>query len=423
MADVFISYHEKSAGKLAAQIARTLESSGISCWYAKRDIPTGADFARTIPPQIDACKVFLLILNENAQTSKHIESELGLAFSRSNRGEEITIFPVEIGNFEKEAWIKYYLIHTQILKAPVLDAEHIQELARQVMRLLNRQLQPSAPLKTTPTPPTKIIECGKIIKCGECGDNVTFTLDANGVLIISGNGTMQDFEVDHKAKIHDTPWRNERKNISAVKILNGVTTIGRGAFDECAKLTNISISETVISIENFAFWGCAGLTSIHIPHSVISIGNEAFKHCTGLTSISIPDNVTSIGNFAFADCAGLTDIHIPKSVISIGDSAFRGCSKLTDIDISDSVTSIEYSTFRDCTRLISVSVPDKVTYIGKRAFENCAELVSIRIPDSVTYIGDFAFRDCGKLKSVSVPAKVKIEDDAFPFTANIERRT
>ena len=129
MADVFISYHESSAGGLAAQIADTLEASGISCWYAKRDIPTGGDFARTIPPQIDACKVFLLILNENAQRSKHIESELGLAFSRANRGGDITIFPVEIGDFEPESWIRYYLIHAQILKAPVLDAERLQELA------------------------------------------------------------------------------------------------------------------------------------------------------------------------------------------------------------------------------------------------------------------------------------------------------
>ena len=56
MADVFISYHAKSAGELAAQIAAALESAGISCWYAKRDIPPGGDFARYIPPKIDACK-------------------------------------------------------------------------------------------------------------------------------------------------------------------------------------------------------------------------------------------------------------------------------------------------------------------------------------------------------------------------------
>ena len=65
MADVFSSYHEKSAGEIAAKIADALESVGISCWYAKRDIPSGGDFARSIPTQIDACKVFLLILNDN----------------------------------------------------------------------------------------------------------------------------------------------------------------------------------------------------------------------------------------------------------------------------------------------------------------------------------------------------------------------
>ncbi len=203
MADVFISYHESSAGGLAAQIADTLEASGISCWYAKRDIPTGADFARAIPPQIDACKVFLLILNENAQRSKHIESELGLAFSRANRGGDITIFPIEIGDFDKEAWIKYYLIHAQILKASVLDAERLQEVARQVENLLNDA--PQSPL--TIPPPVKIIRQGK------CGENVIYTLYENGVLTISGKGAIRDFLVDVSEYTCDTPWWNERLSL------------------------------------------------------------------------------------------------------------------------------------------------------------------------------------------------------------------
>ena len=96
MADVFISYHEQSAGDIAAKIAVALEEAGISCWYAKRDLPAGGDFARDIPFQINACKVFLLILSEGVGQSRHIESEVGLASSRYNKGEDITIFPFRI---------------------------------------------------------------------------------------------------------------------------------------------------------------------------------------------------------------------------------------------------------------------------------------------------------------------------------------
>ncbi|MBQ9618727.1 MAG: toll/interleukin-1 receptor domain-containing protein, partial [Oscillibacter sp.] len=118
MAEVFISYHEASAGLLAEEIAGRLDKAGITSWCARRDMPPGADFARAIPAQINACKVFLLLLNENVYKSKHIESELGMAFSRWNHEEDIRILPVEIGNFTRRDWIWYYLIHTQSVKFP-----------------------------------------------------------------------------------------------------------------------------------------------------------------------------------------------------------------------------------------------------------------------------------------------------------------
>ena len=39
-----------------------------------------------------------------------------------------------------------------------------------------------------------------------------------------------------------------------------------------------------------------------MTYSVTSIGNYAFEDCTRLTSITIPNNVTSIGYSAFYDC-------------------------------------------------------------------------------------------------------------------------
>lgn len=70
MADVFISYHENSAGELAKQIADALDAAGISSWCARRDLPGGGNFAQDIPPQIGACRVFLLILNNNVYQSR-----------------------------------------------------------------------------------------------------------------------------------------------------------------------------------------------------------------------------------------------------------------------------------------------------------------------------------------------------------------
>ena len=465
VADVFISYHEKSAGELARQIATALEINGISCWYARRDIPPGGDFARYIPPQIEVCKVFLLILNENAQKSRHIESELGLAFSNLNRGGKITILPIQIEDFDMDSWLKYYLIHAQTIKMPALDAERLRELAQQVAKLLNRELTPQEVEPQPPTPSAKIIKRGKCGK-GAKRSEVTYILDENGVLKISGTGRMRDFKSLNVTR--DTLWRNKREMVSCVEIQNGVTYIGESAFDGCMKLGSVAVPNSVTSIGSWVFHDCQSLTSIVIPNSVISIGESAFSGCTGLTSsvipgsvvsigesafsgcaeltsviicdgvtciedwaffkcerltsVAIPDSVTSIGNYAFRRCANLTSVVIPDSVTSIGENAFHGCANLISIHIPENLTSIEGWAFKDCKSLTNIDIPNSVASIGRLAFSGCAEMTSVTIPDSVTEIGWRAFHGCKKLKSVSVPAKAEVDDKAFPRTVRVTRR-
>ena len=78
------------------------------------------------------------------------------------------------------------------------------------------------------------------------------------------------------------------------------------------EVTNLIIPDGMTSIRDYAFYWCSGLTSIAIPNSVTSIGDEAFSWCVGLTSIAIPNSVTSIGKYAFYDCSGLTSGDDPK---------------------------------------------------------------------------------------------------------------
>lgn len=76
--DVFISHHEDSAGPLAAQIANALQSVGISCWYAPRDITPGKDFREEISAAIYQCKVFLLLLNPEVEHSPEVLAEFSV---------------------------------------------------------------------------------------------------------------------------------------------------------------------------------------------------------------------------------------------------------------------------------------------------------------------------------------------------------
>ena len=283
MADVFISYHEKSAGELAAQIADALESAGISCWYAKRDIPPGGDFARYIPPQIDACKVFLLILNDSVvHHSNHIENELGLAFGRFNNGEKITILPLEIGDFKRESWIRYYLVHTQSLKIPLLDYTHIQELVEQISKVITFK-----PIRHSKLLYGQQLQV-KLIDSGKCGNTVNYTIDEHGLLTIFGVGDMWNY--DYKSnKTKPTSWLNHCSNI---RINSDVTSIGNYAFNFLKNLNSVIISDSVTSIGDMAFTCCYKLQTITIPDSITHIGKRALAGCLNLLNVSIPENLT-----------------------------------------------------------------------------------------------------------------------------------
>ena len=142
VADVFISYHHDSAEKLVEQIAAALEKAGISCWYAKRDIPPGGDFARYIPPQIDACELFLFLMNEEACQSANVQNELGLAFRRYNKRKNIKFLPLNIGNVQwwDITWVSYYLIHMQCVSFSAQpDAQELNQLTARIAKLLNRE--------------------------------------------------------------------------------------------------------------------------------------------------------------------------------------------------------------------------------------------------------------------------------------------
>ncbi len=286
---------------------------------------------------------------------------------------------------------------------------------------------------------------------GTCGENLTWVLDENGVLIISGEGAMTDYSWNDNA-----PWYVIREKIKTVEIESGVASIGDYAFYECVCLTNVTIPDSVTSIGDFAFSFCS-LTNIIIPDSVESVGTWAFSYCTELTSLTIGAGVTSLGYYNFGGCSNLININvaqenntycsidgvlfdnsatelikfpagrsgeyiIPDGVKSIGNSsyyyfgeAFSDCSKLTNITIPDSVSYIASNSFSDCSNLANIivsSANDYYTSVNGVLFDKSAtELIRFPaahkgeyvIPNSVTSINDYAFYCCRSLTDVTIP--------------------
>ena len=213
-------------------------------------------------------------------------------------------------------------------------------------------------LKNTPYDPSA--ESTEIAS-GTCGENLTWTLGSDGVLVISGTGEMKGYYGYGET----APWYSKRSEITEVIVESGVTSIGRWAFYNCSTLTSIELPDTITSIGNTAFENCSSLRSIEIPDGVTDIGNGMFSGCGSLTSIVIPDSVTSIGERAFENCSILTSIKIPDGVTSIGSNAFANCSNLKEIFFTGNAPTIAENSFSG-VNAIAYYPPDDTTWTSDK---------------------------------------------------------
>ena len=118
--------------------------------------------------------------------------------------------------------------------------------------------------------------------CGADGADLTWTLDSDGTLTISGTGAMMDWE-----SFNGAPWYSKKSNIKKVVIEDGVTTIGDYAFYDCHALPEVTIPDSVTAIGKAAFGSCDALTKVIIPNGVTAIGTSAFYYCNVLSEVSV----------------------------------------------------------------------------------------------------------------------------------------
>ncbi len=244
-----------------------------------------------------------------------------------------------------------------------------------------------------------------IVDSGSCGSGVTWTLDADGLLTISGSGAMTSH-----------PW--EPSDVRTIVIESGVTSIGNYAFQDCADMTSVTIPDTVTKIGSYAFEYCMSLENVTLPASVKSFGSGAFSCCEQLKSLVIPNGSKRVSDMMFSECSNLESVTIPSSVTGIGDMAFSNCGKLTEITIPSSVKTLGNAAFEYCVGLTEVAIPNGVTRTSDNLFYNCSRLETVSLPESLSIIGSYSFGNCFRLKTVSIPNSVtRIESEAFANSA------
>ena len=129
--DVFISYssHDKTT---ADATCAALESAGIRCWIAPRDILPGADWGEAIMNALDTCRVMVLIFSSNANSSPQIRREIERMVGRG-----IPIIPVRIEDTAPTKAMAYFMgpVHWLDALTPPLE-QHLHRLAESLKSLL-----------------------------------------------------------------------------------------------------------------------------------------------------------------------------------------------------------------------------------------------------------------------------------------------
>ena len=249
-----------------------------------------------------------------------------------------------------------------------------------------------------------------VVQSGTCGDNMTWTLDDEGVLTITGTGWMK-FHSEDSEEVEDieyTPWRAYKSLVKSVVIGDGVLNVGGCAFYCFDNLEEVSLPEGIKWIGMEAFFSCTKLTKINLPNGLTDIGSDAFSGCSSLKEITIPDTVVSIDVGAFGGCSSLTKVRVPSGVESISDSMFYGCTNLTEVILPDGITAIGDCAFQKCSSLKTINIPKGVSRIGYSAFEGCSELAGPIVLDNIDFIGQRAFSNCSSLKDVQLNGRISL---------------
>ena len=124
--------------------------------------------------------------------------------------------------------------------------------------------------------------------------------------------------------------------------LSSATSIGINAFALCRQLTHVKLGDGITKIGAYAFASCSSLESINLD-KVVTIGEYAFME-TGLTSVDL-SAATQISAYAFVNTTALQQLVLSQGVCQIGEGAFAYTEALTDIRNLNCVTKIDAYAF------------------------------------------------------------------------------
>lgn len=196
---------------------------------------------------------------------------------------------------------------------------------------------------------------------------------------------------------------------------NGVVTYFQRAFENCKRLTSITVGSTFTQIGWKAFENCTALTTVN--HSAPTIGNAAFSGCTALSNLDM-SGVKVIHPRALYNCSSLTGDLVLTGVIGttsnsqevIEDGALYGTGYNTITISSNTLKKItigqgagKQPPIGNCANLTKINLSGCTALNYFDGARNCPKLTTVILPESCYEFNSNAFQNSNALESVVVP--------------------
>lgn len=164
------------------------------------------------------------------------------------------------------------------------------------------------------TPEDDIVTVVETGDCGAEGSDVQYKLYSNGKLIVEGFGEIKD-----NAFI-------EHDGIKSLIVREGVTRIGKSAFESIGRLGSVRLPDSLKTIGKAAFYETA-FGEIQFGSNLETIEADAFSYSFAGTDpayriLVLPDSLKNIGAQAFCYCDLLHTVVVGPNVETVGAGAF-----------------------------------------------------------------------------------------------------
>jgi hypothetical protein len=275
---------------------------------------------------------------------------------------------------------------------------------------------------------------GPYIAAGTCSDTLNWVLSDDGVLTVSGIGSMDDFP--EKA----APWASYTDHIANIVIEEGVTKIGEYAFAYCQNAESAIIPTTVTDLGAGAFLAYGPEMEITfvgaapvINEKAFGSGKDIYLRCyypandpSWTRDVLMPERDQNrmgvYGGYVIWESDTALTSKWGYSVVAAYDKQTKTLTlsgsgstglwgnlqkpwakyqtEVKSVVVEGYVNQLVTSDFQDHTALEQVQLSENVVWLGGSVFKGCGSLKRIVIPAQVTGIDMRTFADCTALTEV-----------------------